>query len=379
MNPDPASARQALQNAQQAMQRGDRQAARRWAELAVAQDRRLEDAWLILAALAAPRASVAYLEEALKINPGSERARQGLRWAKERLDEERGRTRRAAPVRKAAAPAEATRPGRVPEALRPAPPENTPSAWSLTRYRRSFATLLLLMACLVLAWALWPGNASPALAVLRANIAPQFTPTDPGGPAQVDKPTYTPSVTPTPSPTATFTPTPTFTFTPTPTDTLTPTVTPIPTETATPWPTPFITATPLPAAANSTGGQVAELSGNGDRWIDVDLSTQTLYAYEGNTVVASFLVSTGVAQFPTVTGRFHIYVKYLYTDMAGPGYYLPNVPYTMYFYKGYGIHGTYWHHNFGHPMSHGCVNMYTPDAAWMFNFASVGTLVNVHY
>jgi lipoprotein-anchoring transpeptidase ErfK/SrfK len=65
--------------------------------------------------------------------------------------------------------------------------------------------------------------------------------------------------------------------------------------------------------------------------------------------------------------------------MAGPGYYLPNVPYTMYFYRGYAIHGTYWHHNFGTPMSHGCVNMYTPDAEWMFYFSSVGTLVNIHW
>ena len=65
--------------------------------------------------------------------------------------------------------------------------------------------------------------------------------------------------------------------------------------------------------------------------------------------------------------------------MAGPGYYLPNVPYTMYFYQGYGLHGTYWHHNFGTPMSHGCVNLATPDAEWLYNWASVGTLVNVHY
>jgi lipoprotein-anchoring transpeptidase ErfK/SrfK len=117
----------------------------------------------------------------------------------------------------------------------------------------------------------------------------------------------------------------------------------------------------------------------GVRWIDVNLSQQRLYAYEGDTVVASFLVSTGVRQTPTVTGQYHIYTKLLSTTMSGEGYYLPNVPYTMYFYKGYGIHGTYWHNNFGHPMSHGCVNMYTPDAKWMFNWASVGTLVNVHY
>jgi lipoprotein-anchoring transpeptidase ErfK/SrfK len=50
----------------------------------------------------------------------------------------------------------------------------------------------------------------------------------------------------------------------------------------------------------------------------------------------------------------------------------------MYFYKGYALHGTYWHHNFGHPMSHGCVNLVTADAQWLYNWASVGTLVNIH-
>jgi lipoprotein-anchoring transpeptidase ErfK/SrfK len=47
-------------------------------------------------------------------------------------------------------------------------------------------------------------------------------------------------------------------------------------------------------------------------------------------------------------------------------YYLPNVPYTMFFYKSYGLHGTYWHNNFGHPMSHGCVNLPTPIAEKLF-------------
>jgi lipoprotein-anchoring transpeptidase ErfK/SrfK len=65
--------------------------------------------------------------------------------------------------------------------------------------------------------------------------------------------------------------------------------------------------------------------------------------------------------------------------MAGPGYYLSDVPNVMYFYKGYGLHGTYWHNNFGTPMSHGCVNFTIPDSSWVFNFASVGTVVNVHY
>jgi lipoprotein-anchoring transpeptidase ErfK/SrfK len=64
--------------------------------------------------------------------------------------------------------------------------------------------------------------------------------------------------------------------------------------------------------------------------------------------------------------------------MRGPGYFFEDVPYTMYFHEDYGIHGTYWHNNFGSPMSHGCVNLAIRDAAWLFEFASVGTLVYVH-
>ena len=76
-------------------------------------------------------------------------------------------------------------------------------------------------------------------------------------------------------------------------------------------------------------------------------------------------------------GTFRIYVKYRSTPMSGPGYYLPAVPHTMYFYGGYAIHGAYWHNNFGRPMSHGCVNMRLADAAALFNWAPVGTKVVV--
>ena len=51
----------------------------------------------------------------------------------------------------------------------------------------------------------------------------------------------------------------------------------------------------------------------------------------------------------------------------------------MFFRGDYGLHGTYWHNNFGTPMSRGCVNLTIDDAAWLFNWASVGTVVNVHY
>jgi lipoprotein-anchoring transpeptidase ErfK/SrfK len=115
-----------------------------------------------------------------------------------------------------------------------------------------------------------------------------------------------------------------------------------------------------------------------EHWIDVDLSGQTAYALIGNQLQRQFIVSTGTWQTPTVTGTFKVYVKYRYADMSGPGYYLPDVPYVMYFYRDYGLHGTYWHNNFGTPMSHGCVNFRTDDAGWLFSFASVGTVVNIH-
>ncbi|MBM3124296.1 MAG: hypothetical protein FJZ87_04385 [Chloroflexi bacterium] len=132
-----------------------------------------------------------------------------------------------------------------------------------------------------------------------------------------------------------------------------------------------------PTAAPYIPPQVA--SYDGAHWIDVDLSQQRVYAYAGDTLVNSFVVSTGTWQTPTVTGKYKVWIKLRYSDMSGPGYYLPDVPYVMYFYKGYGLHGTYWHNNFGTPMSHGCVNLTIPDAEWLYNFSSVGTVVNVHY
>ena len=119
--------------------------------------------------------------------------------------------------------------------------------------------------------------------------------------------------------------------------------------------------------------------GEDEAWIDINLSEQRAYAYEGYDLVNTFVVSTGTWQYPTVTGTYEVYVRYRYADMAGPGYYLPDVPYVMYFYKGYGLHGTYWHSNFGTPMSHGCVNFTIDDAGWVYDFTTLGTVVNVHY
>jgi len=109
-----------------------------------------------------------------------------------------------------------------------------------------------------------------------------------------------------------------------------------------------------------------------EKWIEIDLSTQTLYAHEGGRTVYTFPVSTGLPWMPTVTGEFRIWAKLVSTRMSGGSkadgtfYDLPNVPYTQYFYKGYGVHGAYWHNDFGHPRSHGCVNMRPEDAKVLF-------------
>jgi lipoprotein-anchoring transpeptidase ErfK/SrfK len=122
---------------------------------------------------------------------------------------------------------------------------------------------------------------------------------------------------------------------------------------------------------------------NGPKWIDINLSTQTLTAMEGQTPIYRVLVSTGTWAYPTVEGTYEIYVKYEHADMTGGSgadfYDLADVPYVMYFHGSYGLHGTYWHNNFGVPMSHGCVNLRTPDAQWLFLWAPLGTKVVSHY
>jgi lipoprotein-anchoring transpeptidase ErfK/SrfK len=169
------------------------------------------------------------------------------------------------------------------------------------------------------------------------------------------------------------TPIPTATTKPSPIPTWTPTFTPRPTRLHTPSPT----ATPrtYPPATPTVTPPSEFYYG---RWIDVDLTRQTLTAYQGDQVARTTLVSTGLAGTPTPVGLFHVQTRMRYDDMRGPGYYLPDVPYVMYFYKGYGIHGTYWHANFGHPMSHGCINLPTEEAKWLYYWVAVGTPVNIH-
>lgn len=108
-----------------------------------------------------------------------------------------------------------------------------------------------------------------------------------------------------------------------------------------------------------------------ERWIRVDLERQTLTAYEGETPVFATLISSGVPEHATPTGIYRLHAKHITTTMAddlaadGP-YSIEDVPWTMYFLGSYALHAAFWHDRFGHPRSHGCVNLAPRDARWLF-------------
>ena len=327
-----------LEQAKAALRRGDRTLARRLAQQFVSAHPADVEGWLLLGGLSSPKASLAYLNKAAEIAPDDPRVKQALAWATMRSDEvtrriDLGKTRE---IRVTAPP----KPFTIPQPV-------------ILETRRPVAVWLITLLCLI-SLALFGLDFIPSGLVRAAEKAGPISQVD------VDKPSLTPTVTNTP----------TATNTPTVTPTSTPTSTPTPTQTATKVPTAVPTVANVPVVPDDIEA--------GQKWIDIDLSAQRLYAYQGNEIVRSFLVSTGTWQHPTPVGQYAVYIMLRYTDMSGPGYYLPDVPYTMYFYSGYGIHGTYWHSNFGTPMSHGCVNMETSEAGWLFNWSYVGILVNVH-
>jgi L,D-transpeptidase catalytic domain len=125
-------------------------------------------------------------------------------------------------------------------------------------------------------------------------------------------------------------------------------------------------------------GPLGEGIPDGRRWIEVDISDQTLIAWQGETSVLRTSISSGRTEFPTVRGSYPVRTKLPLERMIGPGYDTPNVPWTMYFFRGYAIHGAYWHNNFGTPVSHGCVNMRVEEAKALYDWATIGTEVVVH-
>lgn len=120
----------------------------------------------------------------------------------------------------------------------------------------------------------------------------------------------------------------------------------------------------------------------GQRWIEINLATQTLYAHEGDRAVFGTLTSTGRPGFETVQGVFSIFSRSAAAPMAWETSSVPysysDVPYIQYFSGDYGIHATYWHDDLGNVRSAGCVNLSPADAQFIYEFSRNGTPVWVH-
>jgi lipoprotein-anchoring transpeptidase ErfK/SrfK len=133
------------------------------------------------------------------------------------------------------------------------------------------------------------------------------------------------------------------------------------------------------ATKTAPGPTPKDLAPN-EKWIDVNLTTQTMMAFEGDKPVYATLVSTGKRDLndkekdhPTPKGTFRIREKHIAAtmdgDVASDGpYSIEDVPWIMYFNMSYALHGAFWHSNFGHTQSHGCVNLSPLDAKAMFGW-----------
>jgi lipoprotein-anchoring transpeptidase ErfK/SrfK len=131
-----------------------------------------------------------------------------------------------------------------------------------------------------------------------------------------------------------------------------------------------VTAAPVTGAAKA------------QKAIVVSISQQMLWAYKGDQVVLNSYVSTGRSGFDTPLGSFAVLSKLPSQTMegviGGEYYNVPDVPWVLYFTNGgHALHGTYWHNNFGTPMSHGCINLPMDVAAWLYDWAPLGTPVLV--
>jgi len=119
-----------------------------------------------------------------------------------------------------------------------------------------------------------------------------------------------------------------------------------------------------------------------NRWIEVNLAEQTLAVYEDGQLLFATVIASGMEPFWTKPGLFQITQKKETETMRNNDpadfYYLDNVPWTMYYDGARALHGAYWRTRFGYPQSHGCVNLSSGDAHWLYNWAVEGDWVYVH-
>lgn len=392
-----SAAKEALRRSKAALKQGNKDLARQWAEKAASLAPHLEEPWLILAATSRPQVSLHYLRRALAINPENQRAQKGMAWAKHRLASlqvekrkpevtkivpsgekiEVTQKQKAIPQIEESAggilhvhtKVDETQPKKAFKRVKTTPREKkqpvkaaAPRA-SVRFLRQSLPAFILTVLIVSLVWALMPRFSSLAAALKAtptATIVQQHW-----GEGEIEKPTYTPS------PTATFTATPTSTITPSPT------ITPIP---------PTLTNTPRPA---NTAVPVVEENPApvGGKYVLIDISEQHLYAYQGNTLVYSFVASTGMNN-ATATGSFSVLNK------------IPNaygatwdiwMPYWLGIYWAgslqNGIHAlpimangaTLWAGYLGTPISYGCIVLGTYEAQLLYNWVDIGTPVDIQW
>jgi len=148
------------------------------------------------------------------------------------------------------------------------------------------------------------------------------------------------------------------------------------------------------AGRNTETSLIEQFSTGTDRRLFVYLDSQRVQAVENGEVVRTFKVSTGKSKTPTEMGSFYIYDATatrpcVAMSQGQRGFYeVEDVPYTQFFHKDNAFHGAFWHNNFGHPASHGCVNMATKDqnkrwpnvsedAGWLYSWAALGLPVTV--
>jgi lipoprotein-anchoring transpeptidase ErfK/SrfK len=360
---------QALKEAANALDRGDKHAARTWAQIAVSLAPDMEEPWLMLAVVASPRASIAYLERALEINPESKRARAGLVWAHQQH------------ARQSAQPARQTfhSSSQISRTIQIGQPALQIPQKALAGTRISIPLLLLFLAvCLIAAWAFWPGAGSSVSAAILGN---------PGSaqdshilswlPAGLLKPTDTLL------PTATFTPTATPSPTSTPTETATPTPSPTATAIPTSTPTALPTDTPQPEVVQQDAAP--QPPAGGEKLIIVSIHQQRVYAYQGGTLVYSFVASTG-SDNSTRIGTFSILDKIPKAYGSTWNFWMPD---WMGIYHAGGLEDGFhslpllangqrlWGDAIGTPITYGCIVLGIQDSRTLYNWAEIGTTVQI--
>jgi lipoprotein-anchoring transpeptidase ErfK/SrfK len=407
---------QAIQKAQEAFRQGDKRSVHHWAETAASLHPEAEDPWLLLAAIGSPRASVAYLQRALQANPTSQRAQKGMQWALNRVREEEARlATQKASVQSIAAiqlsyvaeedptPTQPVHPvpslaGTQPTRLRqkteitqPVRAKPAPKTAETVHRLSPLSIGVLVFACLAVAAFVFI-DITPASAFINSLSAPRAGSAG-WSQALVQKPAQfsEPAFTPTPSAVAvvddsvvqpTGTPFPTITVAPTETATPETSPTPMATDIQVPSPTPLPTDTSAPLPESQPSNPYT-----GSKYILVDISEQHLYAYDGDTLVYSFVASTGM-RGATRVGTFSVLDKIPNAYGSTWNIWMPD--WLGIYYSGSlenGIHSLpilpggqrLWAGYLGTPISYGCVVLGIDESRQLYDWADIGTPVTIQY